>query len=61
MLFILALIRYDKVPSDVKRGFNQYAGNFSQMMHAHTGIHILQTPSVNRFEDSKCRLTLNLM
>lgn len=34
---------------------------FYIMMHAHTGMYILKTPSVNRFEDSKCRLTLDLM
>lgn len=39
--FILTFIRCNKVLWDVKRRFIQYTGNFSNMMHAHTGMHIL--------------------
>lgn len=35
-IYVLALIRHDKVPSDIKRGFNQYAGNFFDWYDAYT-------------------------
>lgn len=35
-IYVLALIRYYKVPSNIKRVFNQYAGNFSLIWCTHT-------------------------
>lgn len=38
-IYVLALIRYNKVPSNIKGGFNQYAGNFSLIWCTHTHTH----------------------
>lgn len=34
---------------------------FTDMMHADPEMHIFQFPSANQYEDSKRRLTLNLI
>lgn len=44
-IYVLALIRYDKVPSNIKRGFNQYAGNF-HWYDAHTHMNAYFSISV---------------